>query len=49
MIFIVWVVFAFLAMADIGKYHLIPSGLTVLLYGMVSYILGYVRARLLSE
>lgn len=49
MTLIIWLVFTFLTMADIGKYHLIPSDLAVLLYGMVSFILGYTRARLLAD
>ncbi|AGY47541.1 putative uncharacterised protein [Salmonella phage Vi01] len=46
MILILWFVFTFLAMADIGKYHVLPSDLTVLLYGIVSFVLGSLRAHM---
>lgn len=46
MIILIWIIFTYLTMADIGKYHFLPSDLTILLYGMVSLIMGYVRARL---
>lgn len=49
MALIFWIVFTFLTMADIGKYHFFPSEMTVLMYGMVSFILGYTRARLLVD
>lgn len=49
MTLIFWIAFAFLAMADIGKFHFFPSELTILLYGMVSFILGYTRARILAK
>lgn len=38
---LLWLICTLLAMGNIGKFNLIGSDLTILIYGVISFLLGY--------
>lgn len=43
MTFLLWLLCTFIAMANLGKMHVLGSDATILIYGVIVFLLGSIR------